>query len=100
MYDGPSAAGPWAYYYGDSHTCYNSTGCSTSSQEGFCSNGWYKLVAHANGPGGNAENNGATVIKYVWGTLTAAAPRTAPTSLETKVPASISYGCTLKSTPI
>ncbi|QGN58776.1 hypothetical protein [Nostocoides sp. HKS02] len=100
MYDGPSASGPWSYYYSDSHTCYSSTACSTSTQDGACSNGWYKMVARASGPGGNAENNGASVTKYVWGTLGAVAPQTRTSSFSWVIPASIAAECRYKTTPI
>jgi hypothetical protein len=58
------------------------------------------MVAHASGPGGYAENNGASVTKYVWGPVVAAAPQTAPTSFGLAVPASISSECRYKTTPI
>jgi hypothetical protein len=34
VYDGPTSAGPWSYYYGDSMTCTYSTSCTTSTQYG------------------------------------------------------------------
>jgi hypothetical protein len=58
------------------------------------------MVAHASGPGGNAENNGASVTKYAYGNLGAAAPQSAPSSFSWVIPASISAECKYKTTPI
>jgi hypothetical protein len=68
----PSVA--WAVQPGSVTPVLNSTpgtgACETGPQTATCSNGWYKLVAHASGPGGRAENDGATKIVHVWHTLT------------------------------
>lgn len=94
MYDGPSKTGPWAKYYSDSHTCTSSTSCSTPTTYGVCTNGWYRLVATANGPGGNAENNGAEKIVYIHGTISTVAPES------TVTPDSISSECKVHYEPI
>lgn len=81
LYVGPTSTGPWTHIGGIDNSCSNSTSCSTSSGfhgplSGTCSgNGaWYKAVGHASGPGGAAENNGAKVIKHIYGTLPAIVP--------------------------
>jgi hypothetical protein len=100
LYDGPSSTGPWSTYFSDSRTCVSSTGCNTATGIGTCSNGWYKLVAHASGPGGSAQNNGAYVVHYVHGTISTVAPQAQNASLGTLVPAWISSECKVHYTPI
>ena len=71
FYVGPSSTGPWQLIYSDSHSCSNSTSCSTVTQYGTCTDAWYKMVAHAVGPGGRAENDPAIKIKHIYGSLPA-----------------------------
>ena len=74
---GPTKNGPWEHLTTIDNTCVQSTSCSTASGDfgpisGVCPEGaCYKAVGRANGPGGAAENNPSTVIKFVHGTLPA-----------------------------
>lgn len=65
-----------------------------------CSNGWYRLIAHASGPGGLAENNGASVTKYVYGRVIAVAPNAQNARFGAAIPASISSECKIHYEPI
>lgn len=93
MYWGPSSTGPWTPYFSDSRQCYSSTSCSTPSSGGVCTDGWYKNVGHASGPGGRAENDGRYVVKYIYGITSTVPPATAGTS-------SVSSECKIHYTPI
>lgn len=75
LYLGPSGTGPWTETAYDAHTCTKSTSCSTVTSEGTCTNGWYKLVARANGPGGAAENSPDVKIKHIYGVPPALTPQ-------------------------
>ena len=100
IYDGPSATGPWAIYDSDSHSCASSTSCSTATRYGVCSEGYYKLVAYASGPGGAAENNGASKVVHVYGTWTASPPAASTASWTAMVPAGLSSECKVHNEPI
>lgn len=69
VYVGASSSGPWTKIGSDSNTCSGSTHCSTSTATGTCSDGWYRLVAHADGKGGTAENDPDMKIKHIRGTI-------------------------------
>lgn len=72
LYVGTSSTGPWSYVGGDSNSCTSSTSCSTATSYGSCTDGWYKLVAEASGPGGTAENTPSVKIKHVHGVISTA----------------------------
>lgn len=102
LYVGPSSTGPWTHIGGIDNSCANSTSCSTSSGfhgplSGTCSgNGaWYKAVGHASGPGGAAENNGAKVIKHIYGTLPAIAATGVGDSTSLAAAAAVPQECTI-----
>lgn len=69
MYWGDSSSGPWSHYDDDSKTCTQATSCSTVTKTQSCNEGWYKLVASANGAGGAAENNPDTDIAHIHKTI-------------------------------
>lgn len=81
LYYGPSSTGPWSLFYRDTNTCSNTTYCSTATGYSVCTDGWYRMGAYAAGPGGNAENNGATKLVHVYGSLPALATTANTTAL-------------------
>lgn len=80
LYIGASKAGPFTEIDHDSVTCKSTTSCSTVTMSGSCSDGWYKGVATASGPGGTAENSPSTRIVHVYGGTSARANGTAAVS--------------------
>jgi len=74
VYVGGSSTGPWTQVGSDTNTCTGTTHCSTSTATGTCTDGWYRLVAHAQGPGGDAENDPDIKIKHIHGTISGRVP--------------------------